>query len=97
MRRDFTGVMTALITPFKKGEIDFPSLKKLVRHQLDNRIAGFAVSGSTAEAATLTLDEKLKCLEFVRGEASGQVPVIMGSGTFSTLESCELSKKFEKE
>jgi 4-hydroxy-tetrahydrodipicolinate synthase len=96
MRRDFTGVMTALITPFKKGMIDFSSLKKLVRHQIDNGITGFVVSGSTAEAATLTLDEKLKLLEFVRGEASGIVPVIMGSGTFSTAESCELSKRFEK-
>jgi 4-hydroxy-tetrahydrodipicolinate synthase len=96
MRRDFKGVMTALVTPFKKGELDLVSLKKLIRHQLDNGIQGFVVSGSTAEAATLNLEEKLKLLDFVRGEASGRVPVLMGSGTFSTSESCELSQKFEK-
>jgi 4-hydroxy-tetrahydrodipicolinate synthase len=94
--KKFAGVTTALVTPFKKGEVDFASLKKLIRHQLDNGIQGFVVSGSTGEAATLSIDEKIKVLEFVRGEVSGSVPVLMGSGTFNTFESCELAKKFEK-
>jgi 4-hydroxy-tetrahydrodipicolinate synthase len=96
MKTNFEGVFTALVTPFKKGEVDFSSLKKLLAHQLQNGIQGFVVSGSTGEAATLSLDEKLKVLDFVRGEVSGRVPVIMGSGTFNTRESCELAQKFEK-
>jgi len=93
---EFSGVMTALITPFLKGAVDFPSLKKLIRHQLDNGIQGFIVAGSTGEAATLSLEEKLKVLDFVVGEAAGQVPVIMGSGTFNTQETCELCKTFSR-
>jgi 4-hydroxy-tetrahydrodipicolinate synthase len=98
MKKDFSfkGVMTALITPFQDGYIDFSSLKKLICHQLENKIQGFVVSGTTAEAATLSLQEKIKLLEFVLGDVSGSVPVIMGSGTFNTAESCELAKTFEK-
>jgi 4-hydroxy-tetrahydrodipicolinate synthase len=95
MKKNFEGVITALVTPFKKGEIDFSSLKKLVNQQLQNGIEGFVVSGSTGEAATLSLDEKLKLLDFVKGEVAGLVPVIVGSGTFNTRESMELAKKFE--
>ena len=96
MKKNFEGVVTALVTPFKKGEVDFGSLKKLINQQLQNGIEGFVVSGSTGEAATLTLDEKLKVLDFVRGEVGGKVPVIVGGGTFNTRESCELAQKFEK-
>jgi 4-hydroxy-tetrahydrodipicolinate synthase len=94
--KKFGGVITALATPFLKGEVDFNSIKKLLRHQLDNGIDGFVVSGSTGEAATLTLTEKIKILEFVRSEVSASVPVIVGSGTFNTQETCELVKVFEK-
>src|SRR5437762_4172715 len=92
----FTGVTTAIVTPFKKGEIDFRSLKNLLKVQLDAGIQGFVVSGSTGEAATLTFDEKTTLLRFVLDTVSNQVPVVMGSGTFSTAESCYLAKEFEK-
>src|ERR1700733_2026317 len=92
----FSGVITALVTPFKKGEIDFPSLKNLVKVQLEAGIQGFVVSGSTAEAATLSLEEKNKIFDFVKSEVAGKVPVIVGCGTFNTVETCELSNHFEK-
>src|SRR5690242_2359777 len=94
--KKYEGAITALITPFKKGEIDFPSLKRLLRQQLDGGIQGFVVSGSTGEAATLSLEEKLKVLDFVVSEVSGKVPVIVGSGTFNTKESCDLARTFSK-
>jgi 4-hydroxy-tetrahydrodipicolinate synthase len=92
----FEGVWTALVTPFKKGEIDFSSLKKLIRQQLEGGIQGFVACGSTGEAATLSVEEKVKVLQFVMSEAAGQVPVIVGSGTFNTKESCELARVFEE-
>lgn len=92
----FSGTMTALITPFNKGEIDFPSLKQLIKHQMENGIEGFIVSGSTAEAATLDLEEKKKILDFIVAEVGRQVPVIMGSGTFNTQETADLTRVFEK-
>ncbi len=92
----FTGVSTALITPFKKGKIDFKSLKKLLRFQLDGEIKGFVVCGSTGETATLILEEKDKLIDFVLSEVAGQVPIIMGTGTNNTQESYELTKRFSK-
>jgi 4-hydroxy-tetrahydrodipicolinate synthase len=77
--------------------VDYASLKKLVRFQLEGGIHGFVVAGSTAEAATLNLDEKKKLLDFVIGEVAGQVPVVMGSGTFNTQETCDLVRIFEKQ
>lgn len=91
----FAGVSTALITPFKNGEIDFNSLKRLINSQLQAGIQGFVVSGSTAEAATLSLQEKKSLLDFVLAEVSGQVPVIFGNGTNNTKETVEITKLFD--
>ncbi len=92
----FKGVSTALVTPFYRGKIDFKSLRNLIKHQIDAGIQGLVVSGSTGEAATLTVKEKSKLLNFVLSEVSGEVPVIMGSGTNNTLESVALTKLFSK-
>lgn len=92
----FSGVTTALVTPFKKGELDTFSLKKLIKHQLEAGIQGFVVSGSTGEAATLNLEEKARLLDFVIGEVALQVPVLMGCGTFNTQETCDLLVRFSK-
>jgi 4-hydroxy-tetrahydrodipicolinate synthase len=92
----FEGVTTALITPFKGGEIDFSSMKSLLRYQIDGGIQGFVVCGTTGEASTMSLEEKTKLLDFVLKEVSGQVPVIVGSGTFNTQECIALAQAFEK-
>lgn len=88
----FEGVWTALITPFYKGEVDYPSLKELIQFQMENGIEGFVVNGTTGESPTLTKEEKRKTLQFVLGEVAGEVPVMFGSGTNSTAETVELSR-----
>lgn len=92
----FEGVITALITPFKNGDVDYPSLKKLIKQQLDQGIDGFVVHGTTAESPTTTEAEKEKIFQFVKSEVSGKIPLIVGSGSNSTQESVEKSKKAEK-
>ncbi|MBK9293730.1 MAG: 4-hydroxy-tetrahydrodipicolinate synthase [Oligoflexia bacterium] len=92
----FTGISTALITPFKNAEVDFSSLKKLIKFQLDSKIQGFVVLGSTAESATLTLNEKQSIVDFVISEVAGQVPIVVGTGTNNTAESCALTAMFDK-
>lgn len=84
--KDFSGVFTALITPFKKGEIDWASFKKLLKFQMDGGVNGFVVSGTTAESPTLTSEEKKKLFEFVKGETGGRVPIVMGTGSNSTAD-----------
>jgi 4-hydroxy-tetrahydrodipicolinate synthase len=88
----FEGVYTALITPFKNGEVDYKSLKNLLKDQLDKKITGFVVHGTTAESPTTTAAEKEKILEFVKSEVSGQVPLILGTGSNSTAETIEKQK-----
>jgi 4-hydroxy-tetrahydrodipicolinate synthase len=85
--KDLSGVLTALVTPFRDGQVDFDSLKKLVRFQLDRGVRGFIVSGTTGESPTLTAGEKRKIFEFVRGESGNSVPVVVGTGTNSTADS----------
>lgn len=84
--RDLSGVLTALVTPFKNGEIDWPSFKKLLRFQLDGGVQGFVVSGTTGESPTLSKDEKKKLFDFVKTEAAGQATLVMGTGSNSTSE-----------
>ncbi len=88
----FEGIYTALITPFKNGEVDYKSLKNLLKDQLDKKITGFVVHGTTAESPTTTAAEKEKILEFVKSEVSGQVPLILGTGSNSTAETIEKTK-----
>ncbi|HEX4925460.1 MAG TPA: 4-hydroxy-tetrahydrodipicolinate synthase [Bdellovibrionales bacterium] len=94
--KSFDGVFTALITPFSGGEIDFDSLKRLVRFQLDNKINGFVISGTTAESPVLTDREREKIFSFVKSEVAGQVPLIVGTGTNSTQSTIEFSREAEK-
>lgn len=92
----FEGVITALITPFKNNEVDYPSLKKLLKQQLDQGVDGFVVHGTTAESPTTTEAEKQKIFQFVKSEISNQVPLIVGTGTNSTADTIIKSQKAEK-
>ena len=82
----FEGIFTALITPFLKGEIDWASLKKLLRQQVDGGVNGIVVCGTTGETPTLTLNERQKIFEFIRAEVAGEVTLVMGTGSNSTQE-----------
>ncbi|MCC6276899.1 MAG: 4-hydroxy-tetrahydrodipicolinate synthase [Oligoflexia bacterium] len=94
--RFFTGVSTALVTPFKDGKLDLKSFSKLIRWQLDQGVQGIVICGSTGEAATLSKQEKLQIVEFGLSEVAGAVPVLAGCGTFNTAETVDLAKSFEK-
>ena len=88
----FKGVSTALVTPFKDHQIDVISLKKLVKHQIDGKINGLVVLGTTAESPTLNGKEKKQVFDVVRSEVSGQVPLVVGIGSNSTSDAIEKAK-----
>jgi 4-hydroxy-tetrahydrodipicolinate synthase len=92
----FTGLITALVTPFKKGKIDYPSVKRLVKHQLDNGVQGFVVNGTTGESPTLHSDEVEKLFRFIKKITDDSVPLIIGTGTNSTEETIAKTKKAQK-
>lgn len=90
--KDFTGVFTALITPFKDGNVDDASLKKLVRFQLDRGVQGFVVNGTTAESPCLSKKEREHVFKIVEAEVAGQAPLIMGTGSNNTRDTVEATR-----
>jgi 4-hydroxy-tetrahydrodipicolinate synthase len=90
------GCLTALLTPFRGGEIDFAALERLVDAQVAGGVQGVVPCGSTGESATLTHDEHIRVVEAVVRFARGRVPVIAGTGSNSTAEAVRLTRAAEE-
>jgi 4-hydroxy-tetrahydrodipicolinate synthase len=81
------GTGVALITPFDtNGNIDYPSLSKIIKHCIDGGVEYLVSMGTTGEAATLSLDERLSIIYFTVNEAKGKIPVVAGFGGNNTHE-----------
>ncbi len=97
MRTRFTGVGTALVTPFRKdGSIDEAAMRRLVRRQLDAGIHFLSPCGTTGEAPTLSHAEKLRVVALVVEENAGRVPVLAGAGGYDTRDTIALVHDMEK-
>jgi 4-hydroxy-tetrahydrodipicolinate synthase len=97
MRTQFTGVGTALVTPFKKdGSLDETGVRQLARRQIDAGVHFLSPCGTTGEAPTLSQREKLRVIEIVVDEAAGRVPVLAGAGGYDTREVIELAREVER-
>jgi 4-hydroxy-tetrahydrodipicolinate synthase len=92
----FRGTFTALVTPFRNGDIDFAAFEKLIESQIAAGITGLVAVGTTAESPTLTHDEKHEIIERTIKIAKGRCQVIAGAGTNSTRDSIEATKFAEK-
>lgn len=88
----FEGTHTALITPFRDGEVDYPALAKLIELQVESGIDGVVPCGSTGESATLSHDEHERVIAFTIEKANKRLKVIAGTGSNSTRESCKLTR-----
>jgi len=91
--RALTGTITAMVTPFSRGHVDFAGIKKLVKSQLRGGVDGLVPMGTTGESPTLNHDEHLEVVETVIASAAGKVPVIAGAGSNSTREAEELTQR----
>src|SRR5262245_60511473 len=88
----FEGLTVAMVTPFRRGEIDYDATERLVNFMLDGGVEGLVVSGSTGEAATCSVEERRKLWKFVKDKVRGRAPVIAGTGTNNTADSIELTR-----
>ena len=97
MRTRFTGVGTALVTPFRKdGSLDEPAIRRLARRQIEGGIHFLSPVGTTGEAPTLSHSEKLRVIELVVKENNGRLPVLAGAGGYDTRETIALVRDIEK-
>lgn len=87
----FEGVCTALVTPFKNGEIDYHALKNLIEFQISEGVDALLINGTTGESSTLSTQEKQELIFFAVQEVSGRVPLIAGTGANDTKIAIELS------
>jgi 4-hydroxy-tetrahydrodipicolinate synthase len=90
------GSLPALVTPFKNGELDIETLKKLVEWHIGEGSNGFVPVGTTGESPTLTHREHETVVEEVVKATAGRVPVVAGAGSNNTLESIRLAQHAEK-
>ena len=89
----FSGSHVALITPmFADGQVDYPSLKRLLDYQLENGTDGLIIMGTTGEAATISFAEQIDVLQYVLVHVQGRIQVIAGNGSNSTAEAVEKTK-----
>ena len=80
----FRGVGTALITPFRDGEIDFDVLGNLIDRQIEAGIDALVIGGTTAEAATLSDGERYELFDYAKARVAGRCRLIYGTGTNDT-------------
>lgn len=92
----FKGSIPALVTPFKNGELDVDTLKRLVEWHIEEGSAGLVPVGTTGESPTLSHAEHEKVIEIVVETAAGRVPVIAGAGSNNTQEGIRLIKHAAK-
>jgi 4-hydroxy-tetrahydrodipicolinate synthase len=97
MRTPFTGVGTALVTPFtKSGALDEAAVRRLARRQIDAGIHFLAPCGTTGENPTLTDEERLRIIDILLEEAQGAVPILAGAGGYNTKEVIQLATEMER-
>jgi 4-hydroxy-tetrahydrodipicolinate synthase len=92
----FTGVITALVTPFRNGALDEEALRRLVDEQIAAGVDGLVPVGTTGESPTLDHEEHLRVIQLVIEQTRKRVPVIAGTGSNSTREAIELSREAKK-
>jgi 4-hydroxy-tetrahydrodipicolinate synthase len=88
----FSGAFTAIVTPFRNGQVDEGRLREQVEYQIANGIDGLVPVGTTGESPTLDFDEHEKVIKLTVEFAKGRVPVIGGTGGNATSEAMELHR-----
>jgi 4-hydroxy-tetrahydrodipicolinate synthase len=97
MRNVFTGVGTALITPFTKtGALDEAAVRKLAKRQVDAGIHFLVPCGTTGETPTLTPEERRRIVEICVEEARGRAMVLAGAGGYDTREIVHAAREMQK-
>ncbi len=88
----FSGVYTAIVTPFKNGQVDEERFRALVDWQIAEGVQGLVPCGTTGESATLSHEEHKRVIEICVDQVKGRVKVLAGSGSNNTTEAVNLTR-----
>jgi 4-hydroxy-tetrahydrodipicolinate synthase len=92
----YTGTYTAIVTPFRDGQLDETALKRLIDMQVRGGVDGIVPVGTTGESPTLDYDEHIRVIELSVKFAAGRVAVIAGTGGNATSEAIHLTERAAK-
>ena len=90
--RPLRGAITALVTPFRNGQVAYDDLARLVDFQIKGGIDGLVPVGTTGESPTLSHEEHMDVIRAVIAAARRRVPVLAGTGSNSTQEAVDLTR-----
>lgn len=91
----FTGVCTALVTPFLENKINYPLLEQLLRNQVTSGVNAIVLAGTTGEASTLSDREKIELFKYSKTYVGNACTIIAGTGSNVTSHAVNLSKEAE--
>ena len=92
----FTGVCTAMVTPFLDGKVNYPMMEQLLKRQMDAGVSAVVIAGTTGEASTLSDDEKITLFRRCKQYVGSQCLIIAGTGSNNTAHSIRLSMAAEE-
>ncbi len=91
MNSEIKGSIPPVITPFKNGEIDLDTYRKLINFHVAEGSHGILVNGTSAEPSTLTTEERNKLVDVAIATANKSVPIVAATGSQSLLETKALT------
>jgi 4-hydroxy-tetrahydrodipicolinate synthase len=89
----FRGTYTAIVTPFRDGEIDVAALERLIEGQIAAGVTGIVAVGTTGESPTLSHDERENVIKLAVKTAKGRCQVLAGTGSYSTRDAITATKR----
>lgn len=89
----FNGSLVALVTPFKKGKVDYPKLRELIKFHITKGTNGIVACATTGESPTLSHEEKVGIIRECVRPCRGKMPVIAYTGTNDTRKTIEFTKE----
>ena len=92
----FSGVMTAIVTPFRDGKVDEEAFRRLIDWQIEEGVNGLVPVGTTGESATLSHEEHRQVIEICVDQVKGRVKVLAGAGSNNTIEAIQLTEFAKK-
>ncbi len=87
------GIITAIVTPFRYGQVDLKAFEKLIHKQITDGATALVVLGTTGEASSLTEKERCKVIEKAVDYSKGKLFMIVGTGSYNTEKSVSWGKK----